>query len=393
MSVRAFILSCTTAWMAVAPCSADQAILADGGVSEVDETVLVNAGDATWPGWVALRRTVAVRDDDQASSMLALDDGQVVGGGFSVVEDALWWRSRAIGPFQVDLERLAWIGPPNLASQPTPARDHVSLINGDHVDGFVNALQADRGVEVETGASGGAPTRAWYDLSKVASIQLAPRPRAASGWRFWMRDGSVVDADAWKRDGARVSLQGLHLPGAAPRVTTAWDEVLGIRRVGTPTVALGRLAWSATDATDTPRLAPAQACVEPTMRALDLRAVDLHGPGTFVTKVPDGRWMLDLSLIAPPPLAARVGCTVQVLAGDRELARVRLAPGMKPAPVHAAVQGGDLRFVISEPAHGPFGAAVRLDGALLVPVMADAAAPIPAPTTAPVSPAGSPGPG
>lgn len=371
----------------------DRAILRDGSTQSVQEADLVNAGDATWPGWIALQRTVVAREDDLAGSMLGLDDGQVVGGAFNVVQESLWWRSRAIGAMQVDLERVAWIGPPSLASQPAPARDHVALVNGDHVDGFVNALQADRGVEVETGTGGASPTRTWYDLSKVASIQLSPRPRSATGWRFWLRDGSMVDVDAWKREGSRVSLQGLHLPGAAPRVMIAWDEVLGIQRAGASVVAAGSLAWKAVDATDTPRLAPAQVRIDPVMRALDVRSVDLHGPGTFVARVPDGRWTLDLTLTAPPALAGRVGCTVQVLAGDRELARVRIDANTKPTPVHAAVAGGDLRVVISEPAHGAFGAAVRLESAMLVPVTPDAAAPTPVPTSAPASAAGSTGPG
>ncbi|NBQ89189.1 MAG: hypothetical protein EBU07_17345, partial [Betaproteobacteria bacterium] len=81
----------------------DRAILRDGSSLEVTESDLVNASDATWPGWIALKRTATVREDDLATSMLGLDDGQVLGGGFNVVQDSLWWRSRAIGAIQVDL--------------------------------------------------------------------------------------------------------------------------------------------------------------------------------------------------------------------------------------------------------------------------------------------------
>jgi len=380
--------------LSLAPVAAsDRAILRDGSSLEVTESDLVNASDATWPGWIALKRTATVREDDLATSMLGLDDGQVLGGGFNVVQDSLWWRSRAIGAIQVDLERVAWIGPPTLAGQPAPVRDHVSLINGDHVDGFVNALQAERGVEIETGTGGASPTRTWYDLSRVASIQLAPRPRPATGWRLWLRDGSVIDMEAWKREGSRVSLQGLHLPGAAPRVMIAWDEVLGIQRNGSCVTALSSLPWKAIDATDTPRLAPAQIRMSPGVQPIDVRAFDLHGPGTFVARVPDGRWVLDLKLAVPPALAGRTGCTVQVLAGDRELARARPGPGFAPTTVHATIEGGDLRVVISEPAHGALGAAVRLDDAMLMPVTASAAAPSPAQTSAPASAADSTGPG
>ena len=103
--------------------------------------------------------------------------------------------------------------------------------------------------------------------------------------------------------------------------------------------------------------------------------------------------MLDLSIGVPPVLAGRVGCTVQVLAGDRELARMRIDAKSRPTTVHAPIDGGDLRVVISEPAHGAFGASARLDGAMLVPVTPDAAATTPAPSSAPASAAGSKGPG
>lgn len=371
----------------------DDAILPDGSMQAIEPAMVANLSDTTWPGWIALRRSVTLRDDDAARSMVGLDDGQRVGGGFASVQDALWWRSRAIGAMQLDLEHVAWIGPPTLASRPAPARDHVQLVNGDHVDGFVNALQADRGVEVETDAGGAGATRAWYEIATIESIQLAPRPRAATGWRLWLRDGSAVDVESWRREGSRVTLEGLHLSGAAPRVMIAWDEVIGIQRAAQSMIPLANLSWKADDAGGGERLAPAQARVDADLAALDLRSIDLNGPGTFQTRVPPGRWTLDLSIGAPPALASRIGCTVQVLAGDRELARMRLEPGAKPTRVHAAVQGGDLRVVISESAHGAFGAAARLDSAMLVPVTAGEPTPSPAPTSAPAGAAGSPGPG
>ncbi len=379
--------------MVVSTSVADRAIQPDGSWMAVEDAMLVNLGDTTWPGWIALQRSLVVRADDEAASMLGLDDGQVVGGGFNVVAESLWWRSRAFGAMQVDLEHVAWIGPPTIASQPAPARDLIALVNGDRVQGFINALHPDRGIEIESGTGTGTPTRTWYELAKVASIQLSPRPRAATGWRFWLRDGSVVDVDAWKREGSRMLLQGLHLPGVASRVFIAWDEVLGIQRNGQAVLSLASLEWKATDSADTARLAPAQIRIDPSVTAFAIRSVDLHGPGSFTTKVPPGTWTLDLTLAAPPALAGRVGCTVQVLAGDRELARTRLEAGSKPVPVHATVEGGDLRVVISDSAHGALGAAVRLDGAMFVPVTPDAGASTPAPTSAPAGAAGSPGPG
>lgn len=371
----------------------DDALLRDGSMQPLDPAALAAVGDATWPGWVALRRTQQVREEDLSPSVIALDDGQRIGGGFQAVGNGLWWNSRPLGTMQVDLERVAWIGPPSLGDRAPAARDQVALVNGDRVEGFVSALEAERGVEVETSVGGGEATRTWYDLARVASIRLTPRPRAATGWRLWLRDGSVVDVDGWQRDGGRVNLQGLHLAGTAPRVSVAWDDVLGVQRAGETVVPIAGLAWKAGETSETVRLAPAEARVDARQAVLGVRSIDLHGPGAFVARVPDGRWLLDLSLVSPPALAGRVGCTVQVLAGDRELARTRIEGATKPVALRARIEGGDLRVVISDPAHGPFGAAVRLDGALLLPVTADGAPASPEGSSAPASAPPAPDPG
>ena len=373
--------------------SGDGVVLRDGSRQPVEAATLAHASDATWPGWVALVRTPGAPPVDAPTSMLALDDGQRVAGGFQVVQDVLWWRSRTIGSVQIDLEHVAWIGPTALGLQKAPARDRVSLVNGDRVEGFVSALQADRGIEVETGTGGANATRTWCDLVKVSSIQLAPRPRAATGWRLWLADGSVIDADAWSREGSRVSLQGLHLPGVAPRVMIAWDELLGVCRNSDAPVPLASLPWQSDEATESVRLAPAQVRVDGPCGPLDLRPIDLHGPGSFRVRVPDGRWVLDLGISEPSALAGRVACTVQVLAGDRELARMRVDRDTKPVGVRAPVEGGEVRVVISDPAHGAFGAAVRLDNAMLVPVRAGEAVATPSPTSAPAAPSDSRDPG
>ena len=164
---------------------------------------------------------------------LGLDDGQRLSGEFESIGSELWWRHRELGSMQIDLERLAWIGPPALALVAPPTRDRLLLVNGDRVEGFVNALHADRGVEVETpgAAPGDAPSRAWHDLGKaVAAIQLVPRGHQASGWRLWLRDGSVIDVDHWQREGERVALRGCHLPGLAASITMPWDSLVEIGR-------------------------------------------------------------------------------------------------------------------------------------------------------------------
>lgn len=171
-------------------------ILRDGTSQRIDARELKEIGSDAWPGWLAVdTRTGDRTPESDARSVLALDDGQRITGIFESSGHKLNWRSRDLGLTEIDLERVQWIGPPALATEVPPTRDRVVLLNGDRVDGFVNAIEPDRGVQVETQDSAPQAASRWIDLARTVSIQLAPRPRAASGWRLWLRDGSVVDVD------------------------------------------------------------------------------------------------------------------------------------------------------------------------------------------------------
>lgn len=360
------------------------ALLPDGSRAMLDTGVLKEMASSRWPDWLALELVHPDHaTDPEARSLMALDDGQRVSGNFEMNGARMGWRSRDLGLLEIDLERLQWIGPPSLAMESGPARDRVALVNGDRVEGFVNAMDPARGVQVEVpGGPDAGGTSRWMDLSRTEFIQLAARPRAATGWRLWLRDGSVVDVDQWTRTGDRVMLQQPHLPGVAATTSVAWTSIRAIESPTRGITPIWSRIWTASDLEPPERLAPPR-ILKSAGGALDLHAVDLHGPGIFTMQVPGGSWMLCATVDAPPQLAGQLRCALHVLDGDREVLVHRIDATTGSTPIRIPLTSGKAVFRISESSRGAFGAAVRLRDGLLVSAVAPSVPPANAPAEAP----------
>ena len=365
-SISACLLLCLT--QAGTWADGGQAIESGGLRRDVIESDLVHASSDSWPGWLALRMDPAIPPDREIVSAMCLQDGQLVVGGFEPVGKDLWWRNPHLGAFRMDLDRVSWIGPASLLREGPPMRDQVRFVNGDQAEGFIQSIDVEHGVRVETTGGGDAATRGTvdHDLSRIASIRMSERAEKPTGWRIWLRDGSRIDADAWTRQGERIVLRGCHLPAAPPSITLGWNQVGAIRRDSTSPLPLASLAWSASDVPDSPRLSPARVHVVPEIVPLGLQAIDLHGPGTFQATVPAGG-VVDGALSAPPSLGGQIGCTVVVLDGDREMLRTRASGPAWNARVHGPVETGRLVVRIKGSDRGAFGAAVRWCEAIVVP--------------------------
>ena len=357
----------------------------DGSSERIDARQLKDIGSDAWPGWLALdARTGDKAPESDARSVLALDDGQRINGIFESAGHTLHWRSRDLGLIDIDLERVQWIGPPTLATEAPPAKDRVVLLNGDRVDGFVNAIESDRGVQVETQGSAPPASARWIDLARTVSIQLAPHPRAASGWRLWLRDGSVVDVDGWQRKGDQLQLRKAHLSGAAPTITIPWSAVLAVACPDSGIQPLWSQSWRTKEATPPERLSAPMIHMQP-QRALDLHDLDLHGPGLFTMQVPPGTRSLHLTLAEPPQLQGQLACTLHILDGEREVCTQRMDALFKPRAIDIPLQGQQVTFQLTDSARGAFGAAVRLQQAWLLTTSAQAST-VP-PPNAPIVPA------
>ena len=366
------------------------AIQVDGTVIEVKESTLAALDERTWPGWPGFWIGPGVPQAQESGSVMVLQDGQLLVGGFEPNGRELWWRNPKIGAVKVDLERVARIGPLTADTTRSVTRDEVHFMNGDRAAGFIQSIDAAHGVRLAPITTDGAPSTEVvdHDLERVVAVWLASRPEPATGWRFWLRDGSVIDADHWKREDEQVILEGCHLAGAPPRLPLDWGQVIAIRSAPTAVLALASQLWKSADVADTPRLSPARGRLGSGSHALDLSSIDLHGPGSFEATLPQGEWMLDASLGVPPGLQGKVSCQVVILDGDREILRHRVTETSTVTPLHATIRSGRLVVRIENSQRGAFGAALRMIRPFLVPVTAAAAAPIPNRSNGTVPPAG-----
>jgi hypothetical protein len=366
------------------------AIQGDGTVVEVRESVLAGLDERTWPGWPGLWMGSTLPQAQDGGSAMTLQDGQVLVGGFEPNGQELWWRSPKIGAVRVDLERVARIGPLAADATRPVARDEVHFVNGDRAEGFIQSIDATHGVRLAPITPEGTPSTEVvdHDLERVVALWLASRPEPAKGWRFWLRDGSVIDADHWTREGEQIILEGCHLAGAPPRLPLDWGQVIAVRSAPTAVLALASQPWKSADVMDTPRLSPARGRLGSGSHALDLSSIDLHGPGIFEATLPQGEWILDASLGVPPGLAGRVSCMVVILDGDREIVRHPITESSTITPLHTTIRSGRLVVRIEASQRGAFGAALRMIRPLLVPITAAAAGPSPSRSSETVRPAG-----
>ena len=349
------------------------AIQVDGTVVVVKESTLAGLDERTWPGWPGLWIGPSVPQAQESGSVMVLQDGQLLVGGFEPNGRELWWRNPKIGAVRVDLERVARIGPLAADASRPVTRDEVHFMNGDRAAGFIQSIDAAHGVRLAPITTDGAPSTEVvdHDLERVVAVWLASRPEPATGWRFWLRDGSVIDADHWKREDEQVILEGCHLAGAPPRLPLDWGQVIAIRSAPTAVLALASQPWKSADVADTPRLSPARGRLGSGSHALDLSSIDLHGPGSFEATLPQGEWMLDASLGVPPGLQGKVSCQVVILDGDREILRHRVTETSTVTPLHATIRSGRLVVRIESSERGAFGAAIRMVRPFVVPVMVD----------------------
>jgi len=355
------------------------AIQRDGSVVEVKESGLSELSESVWPDWRGLWIGSSILQAPEGASAMILQDGQMLVGGFEPNGQELWWRNPKLGAVRVDLERVARIGPLSADTTRPISRDEVHFVNGDRAEGFIQSIDVTHGVRLAPITTEGAPSTEVvdHDLDRVVAVRLASRAEPAKGWRFWLRDGSVIDADHWKRLGEQVILEGCHLAGAPARLPLDWGQVIAIRSAPTAVVALASQPWRSADLAETPRLAPARGRVGSGSHALDLASIDLHGPGVFEASLPPGEWIVDADLGVPPGLSGKAACVVVIQDGEREILRFPISRTSASMPLHATIHTGRLVVRIEDSPQGAFGAALRMNRPFLTPVHGGGSAPTP----------------
>jgi len=370
----------------------------DGAVQHPAAASIQELSDTSWPDWRGMWIEPEVALFEPTRSVWRLLDGQCVIGAFMVEEDRRNWSSESLGMLQLDLERTRMIGPLSARSLPDPVSDQLHLVNGDRIEGFITGLEGDRGVGIERKRGPGSTAEvSWHPFSSVMLLQLSGRAEPGSGWRIWLRDGSIVDVEGWRREKAIMRLEGPHLPGAAMSISIPWSMIRGIRPPTGGVQALAARPWSAADGQERGRLVAARARSTGERMPLDLQAIELAGPGRFRCGLGSGGCLVHMAIEMPRPLRSMGGCTVILRDGSKEVARAVL-DARQPTMVWSGRWTQDAMEIDVQPGPGgALGSALIVQEGWMVPIAPEAikASPVATPpsTTAPGSPAPSPGPG
>jgi hypothetical protein len=370
-----------------------RAVQSDGRVEMPAPVVMERLSSDQWPGWLGLWQGMPEGTTTPSGSAWRLVDGQCVMGGFDVGDGVLGWRSGLLGLLSLDLERTRLIGPVSAAMPVDLQRDQVLMVNGDRIDGFLVGIDAERGIGMERGAAAtGARDVTWYPIHSATQVQVSGKDQPAEGWRLWLRDGSIVDVQGWRREGGTVELVAPRLPGSATRVTVPWSVVLAIRPPQGALLPMASLPWQASGGEALGRLAAATARVDTDPSPLDLRAVELLGPGTFVAKLPRPDMHVRLRACLPPRVMDMEGCMLVVRDARSRRAEARLDATRPDMEWSGQLEGDRLEIDLQPGPGGAMGSVVSLEDAWAFTIMAPPGARPPS-TTAPGEPSGPAGSG
>jgi len=366
--------------------SPPRAILPDGTVKGLEDASLERLDEGTWPGWRALWIDSAAVESEASGVAWKLSDGQCLVGTFVLNEGRLDWRADLAGVLQLDLERTSMIGPVGTPVPTDLASDRLFMINGDRIDGFVTGFDAERGVGVERRASPGEPAiEVWHPFRNVAMLQLPSSAQPSTGWRFWFRDGSIIDAEAWTRTGVSLRIERPLLPGGPTQLQMPWGLVRGIRPPQGGMTPVSALAWTARDGETMGRLVPAQVEISEIAGPLGIRPMRLAGPGRFVCRLPSGGCRTHLVIGVPPTLLELGGCTVTIRARGVQTVSRTLSGDDTQMTWDGVVEDDRLEIKVTPGPSNGLAAVVAVREGWITPVTAPVDATPPA-TTAPASP-------
>lgn len=218
----------------------------------------------------------------RSAQILELWDGQRFIGRFAPRasgllagdEPVVGWDSALFGPLQVSLDRVAAMRlVASAVTPPADLRDHVVLINGDLLSGFVEQVGDELVMDVD-----GRPVR--VPIARIATVRLAGRAEPAEGRFVWLSDGTAVAArEVASRSDGRVVVSLGEMPRGAP------DQTQGDVR-GRAEVSMADLLAIASDAS----------------RLIELASIE----PTEQSPVPPRRWAQPIRVEFPHPTALPV---------------------------------------------------------------------------------------
>jgi len=344
------------------------------------ETQLIEKLPASdrWPSWCGVKiiqkSSPVTPPKTSTQSCYTTIDGQRLAGTFELNNTKLLWRNGAFQPFLVDLEKTQSIGPLFIGEQSITETDTVFLVNNDRVVGFIESIDATNGVSIEvalpiTNKDAALQKETTHiPIERISEIQLATKIKKPSGWRFWLVDGSVVDADSWSDVQNQCALKNAHGFTQIDGATISWSNILSMSPNSKTITSLARCAQKTiTDTvTQEPRLS-SPAVVKKTMpAAFDAIPIDLHGPGIFEFSLEQINGTLSASLEVPPQLRGDVECRVTLECGGKVVFQESIKPESNIFNIKVPIVGNNLIVKLDQSKRGAFGCGIRLVDAIVI---------------------------
>ena len=329
---------------------------------------------AQWPEWCGVKIIIEKPSDairkTSVPGYYTLIDGQRLAGAYELNGTKLMWRNTILQSVPIDLENSKSIGALNAGKENIEKKDSVVLINNDRLDGFIESIDIDRGVGIETTTSSQTPQKKmiYIPIDRIVDISLVAKSKKPSGWRIWTNDGSVIDADSWIDDQNQCRLIKPHAAIERDSVLIPWKNILAIAPNTNGIEALSKcfVKTEADTQVQEQRLSQPVVILHTTPEAFDAIRMDLHGPGLFLFQTNRSAGTLLATISVPPQIQKNIGCRVTILSDEKVVWESFITPEFKRTSVRLQMNGGQILFRLDQSIHGAFGCAVRLDDAIIV---------------------------
>lgn len=336
--------------------------------------------------------------DIAGGAFLELADGErFVGrpGSVSAEGESIAWVHERFGTITLPLDAVAgFVLRPGVEVAGLSAdvkADTLWLVNGDRLEGFLEAIGPRDGGEGFTLTLESGGSRVSVPVDQVVRARLANPRRAAQGPMVWLSDGSVIAATTIASEGQG---QGVRITPAAVRTNTqpkgpdsesteiAGSAVFGADEINAIAFDASRLAPLAGlevvsyRPIGLPRR-PGPRVIETEVLPAPLGAADVILPGPMEVEwaLPAGaqRIVGNARLDEPDWAWGECEVTIEIISGNapREIARTRLDGATSSSPIAAdlgapAKAGDRLRVRIEPGERGPIRDRVRLERVIVL---------------------------
>lgn len=295
-------------------------------------------------------------------------------------EPVVGWDSTLFGALQISLDRVAMM---RLAASsvhpPKDLRDHVVLVNGDLMSGYIEHVGEDVVIDADDRA-------VRIPIARIATVSLGGRAEPVSGHMIWLADGSVVAVrEVASRANGRLMVSLQDSSGAARDQTqgdvrgqaeVSLSDLLALSVDGSRLIELASLDPVEQGPTPPRRWSQPLRVEQPSLSILGQGSIHLDGPMRVVWTLPANSLRVRGTAELPESSWTWGDCVLRITAvgadgAERELLRERMSSQRPLVEFSADLprggrQGTRLLVTLDEGEHGPVQDRVVLRGVLVL---------------------------